>query len=75
MNDTTHFGYKQVPTEEKVGKVAEVFHSVAGKYDLMNDFMSFGVHRLWKRFAIDLCKVRKGQSVLDIAGGVYWMRV
>ena len=66
---TTHFGYKTVALEEKQQKVAEVFHSVASKYDLMNDLMSFGIHRLWKRFAISLSGVRRGQVVLDIAGG------
>lgn len=66
---TTHFGYQTVRTEEKAGKVAEVFHSVAGKYDLMNDLMSLGIHRLWKRFTIELSGVRPGQQVLDIAGG------
>jgi demethylmenaquinone methyltransferase/2-methoxy-6-polyprenyl-1,4-benzoquinol methylase len=66
---TTHFGFKTVPTEEKQAKVAEVFHSVAAKYDLMNDLMSMGIHRLWKRFAITLSGVRRGQHVLDIAGG------
>ena len=66
---TTHFGYKTVRKEEKEGKVAEVFHSVAAKYDLMNDVMSMGIHRLWKRFTITLSGVRRGQQVLDIAGG------
>ncbi|BCE01954.1 bifunctional demethylmenaquinone methyltransferase/2-methoxy-6-polyprenyl-1,4-benzoquinol methylase UbiE [Marinicellulosiphila megalodicopiae] len=65
----THFGFKSVDVEEKQGKVAEVFHSVAAKYDIMNDVMSFGVHRLWKRFTIELSGVRPGQTVLDIAGG------
>jgi len=65
----THFGYKEVPVIEKATKVAQVFHSVAGKYDLMNDLMSFGVHRLWKRFTIDKSGVRKGHHVLDLAGG------
>ena len=70
MSDkTTHFGYKTVNVEEKAGKVAEVFHSVAGKYDLMNDLMSAGVHRLWKRMTIEMSGVRRGNSVLDIAGG------
>jgi len=70
MNDeTTHFGYQQVPKEEKVKKVAEVFHSVAAKYDLMNDLMSLGIHRLWKRYTIEMSGVRRGQRVLDIAGG------
>ncbi|CAI8367998.1 MAG: Ubiquinone/menaquinone biosynthesis C-methyltransferase UbiE [SAR92 bacterium MED-G29] len=70
MSDkTTHFGYKTVNVEEKAGKVADVFHSVAGKYDLMNDLMSAGVHRLWKRMTIEMSGVRRGNSVLDIAGG------
>ena len=70
MSDkTTHFGYKTVKVEEKAGKVAEVFHSVAGKYDLMNDLMSGGVHRLWKRITIEMSGVRRGDTVLDIAGG------
>lgn len=68
-HSTTHFGYQQVPTEQKAAKVAEVFHSVASKYDLMNDLMSLGIHRYWKRFAIGLSGVRAGQQVLDLAGG------
>ena len=68
-NNTTHFGYKDVPTEEKQAMVADVFHSVAAKYDVMNDLMSFGVHRLWKRFTIDMSGVRPGNKVLDLAGG------
>jgi len=68
-NKTTHFGYQQVPEEEKAGRVAQVFHSVADKYDLMNDLMSLGIHRLWKRFTIELSGVRGGQRVLDLAGG------
>jgi len=68
-NQTTHFGYEQVDVNDKATKVAEVFHSVAAKYDIMNDLMSFGVHRLWKRFAIDCSGVRPGQKVLDLAGG------
>lgn len=67
--ETTHFGYKQVPKQEKEGHVAEVFDSVAAKYDVMNDLMSLGVHRIWKRFTIDKSAVRKGNKVLDIAGG------
>jgi demethylmenaquinone methyltransferase/2-methoxy-6-polyprenyl-1,4-benzoquinol methylase len=67
--ETTHFGYKTVRSAEKAGKVAEVFHSVAAKYDLMNDLMSAGVHRLWKRVTIELAGARRGQTVLDIAGG------
>ena len=66
---TTHFGYRDVPRDEKEGLVAGVFHSVADSYDLMNDLMSMGVHRLWKRFAIELSAVRPGHQVLDIAGG------
>lgn len=69
VGDTTHFGFKTVRTEDKAQKVAEVFHSVASKYDIMNDLMSFGIHRLWKRFAINMSGVRRGQHVLDIAGG------
>lgn len=67
--ETTHFGYREVPEKEKAGLVADVFHSVAGKYDLMNDLMSFGVHRLWKRFAVDQSGVFPGARVLDVAGG------
>lgn len=67
--DTTHFGFKTVAVSEKTAKVGQVFESVAEKYDLMNDLMSFGVHRLWKKFAIDLCHVRSGQRILDLAGG------
>ncbi|MCP5209426.1 MAG: bifunctional demethylmenaquinone methyltransferase/2-methoxy-6-polyprenyl-1,4-benzoquinol methylase UbiE [Hahellaceae bacterium] len=65
----THFGYKNVPIQEKEARVADVFHSVASKYDLMNDLMSAGIHRLWKRFTIETSGVRKGHRVLDIAGG------
>lgn len=68
-NEDTHFGFETVNKAEKQAKVADVFHSVASKYDLMNDLMSFGIHRLWKRFAIGLSGVRSGQQVLDIAGG------
>jgi len=66
---TTHFGYQNVPESQKAQKVAEVFHSVAAKYDLMNDVLSGGLHRLWKRFTIELSGVRRGNRVLDIAGG------
>ena len=65
----THFGYEQVPVTEKARKVGEVFSSVAENYDVMNDLLSFGVHRVWKRFTIDLCDIRPGESVLDVAGG------
>lgn len=67
--NTTHFGFEQVPVTEKRARVAGVFDSVASKYDLMNDLMSLGVHRLWKRFVIDLAGVRAGEKVLDVAGG------
>jgi|GEM_PF-3590519 len=67
--DTTHFGYTDVPTEEKVRLVGGVFDSVASRYDIMNDLMSFGVHRLWKRATIDAASVRPGHRVLDLAGG------
>jgi demethylmenaquinone methyltransferase / 2-methoxy-6-polyprenyl-1,4-benzoquinol methylase len=66
---TTHFGFQNVPESEKAARVADVFHSVAAKYDLMNDLMSAGIHRLWKRFTIELSGVRPGNRVLDIAGG------
>ncbi|MCW9017288.1 MAG: bifunctional demethylmenaquinone methyltransferase/2-methoxy-6-polyprenyl-1,4-benzoquinol methylase UbiE, partial [Kangiellaceae bacterium] len=67
--DTTHFGYQQVDWSEKQQKVAEVFHSVANRYDLMNDLMSAGVHRLWKRFTIEMSGAREGHKILDLAGG------
>lgn len=66
---TTHFGYQEVPLEEKASRVADVFHSVAARYDVMNDLMSFGIHRLWKRLALERAGVRPGHQVLDIAGG------
>ena len=70
MSDkSTDFGFKQVPENEKARKVAGVFSSVAGRYDLMNDLMSAGLHRVWKRMAVELCAVRAGAQVLDIAGG------
>lgn len=68
-NNTTHFGFKTVAENEKQKKVGEVFHSVAQKYDVMNDVMSAGMHRLWKRFAVDTSGVKSGDKVLDIAGG------
>lgn len=67
--DQTHFGYRTVNTDEKATLVREVFDSVADNYDLMNDLMSFGVHRLWKRMAIQLTGVKPGQTVLDLASG------
>ena len=69
MNKTTHFGFSTVAETEKAQRVAEVFTSVAGKYDVMNDLMSLGLHRLWKRFAIQISGVRAGERVLDVAGG------
>ncbi|HSY28568.1 MAG TPA: class I SAM-dependent methyltransferase, partial [Burkholderiaceae bacterium] len=69
MTNTTHFGYQTVPEEDKAHKVAEVFHSVAAKYDVMNDVMSAGLHRLWKTFTIAQAAIRPGFKVLDIAGG------
>ncbi len=69
MSDTTHFGYQTVPTAEKAERVRAVFDSVAGRYDLMNDLMSGGLHRLWKRFALARTGLRPGQHALDVAGG------
>ncbi len=69
MDKTTHFGYQQVAESEKAAKVADVFHSVASQYDLMNDLMSAGLHRLWKRFAVAQAGLRTGMRVLDVAGG------
>lgn len=66
---TTHFGFQEVPEAAKTGMVAEVFRSVAGRYDVMNDLMSFGVHRLWKQYVASLAPVRIGSRVLDVAGG------
>jgi demethylmenaquinone methyltransferase/2-methoxy-6-polyprenyl-1,4-benzoquinol methylase len=66
---TTDFGYRKVPEEEKAARVDEVFGSVAPRYDLMNDLMSGGLHRWWKRFAVEASGVRPGERVLDIAGG------
>jgi demethylmenaquinone methyltransferase/2-methoxy-6-polyprenyl-1,4-benzoquinol methylase len=65
----THFGFETVAEEEKAKRVAGVFTSVAGKYDVMNDLMSAGLHRVWKRFAVSISGVREGQRVLDVAGG------
>ncbi|WP_414500950.1 MULTISPECIES: bifunctional demethylmenaquinone methyltransferase/2-methoxy-6-polyprenyl-1,4-benzoquinol methylase UbiE [unclassified Zymobacter] len=66
---TTHFGFQNVPVEEKASRVANVFHSVAQRYDLMNDLMSMGIHRIWKKLTIEKAAVRPGQTILDIAGG------
>ncbi|NNM69867.1 MAG: bifunctional demethylmenaquinone methyltransferase/2-methoxy-6-polyprenyl-1,4-benzoquinol methylase UbiE [Gallionella sp.] len=68
-NKTTHFGFETVNETEKAKRVAGVFTSVAGKYDVMNDLMSAGLHRLWKRYAVSVSGVRAGQKVLDVAGG------
>ena len=68
-NDSTDFGFKTVSKKEKADLVADIFNSVADRYDLMNDLMSAGIHRIWKRFTIELSGVREGDSVLDIAGG------
>jgi demethylmenaquinone methyltransferase/2-methoxy-6-polyprenyl-1,4-benzoquinol methylase len=74
MSDTkktthTHFGFQEVLVEEKARKVGQVFHSVAAQYDVMNDLMSFGIHRIWKRITRELSGLRAGQEVLDLAGG------
>lgn len=69
MANQTHFGFESVLEQEKARRVAGVFDSVAGRYDLMNDLMSAGLHRLWKRFTIAQSGVRSGQRVLDVAGG------
>ncbi len=66
---TTHFGYETVQEGEKASRVREVFDSVASRYDIMNDLMSFGIHRLWKRFAVELAGIRRGHKVLDLASG------
>ncbi len=69
QDDTTHFGYRDVAIEEKTHLVHGVFDSVADKYDLMNDLMSLGAHRLWKRYFISVSGIQPGQRVLDLAGG------
>jgi demethylmenaquinone methyltransferase/2-methoxy-6-polyprenyl-1,4-benzoquinol methylase len=66
---TTHFGYETVPLADKARRVRGVFDSVAARYDVMNDLMSGGLHRLWKRFAVDQAAIRPGQAILDLAGG------
>src|SRR4029453_9598670 len=68
-DNATHFGYQQVPEEEKAKRVGDVFKSVAPSYDLMNDLMSLGLHRVWKRFALEMSGVREGSRVLDVASG------
>ena len=69
MSNATHFGFQQLPEGEKSAKVREVFKSVAPSYDVMNDLMSGGMHRLWKRFTVDLANVKPGEKVLDVASG------
>jgi demethylmenaquinone methyltransferase / 2-methoxy-6-polyprenyl-1,4-benzoquinol methylase len=69
VSDKTHFGYQEVDEREKSRRVGEVFRSVAGNYDVMNDLMSLGLHRVWKRFAIEMSGVRPGSRVLDVASG------
>ena len=69
MTETTDFGFEQIPEQDKAHRVADVFASVAARYDLMNDLMSAGMHRLWKRFTVAQSGLRPGQRVLDVAGG------
>jgi demethylmenaquinone methyltransferase/2-methoxy-6-polyprenyl-1,4-benzoquinol methylase len=69
MSEKTHFGYTQVPEEDKARRVGDVFRSVATSYDVMNDLMSLGLHRWWKRFTIEMSGVREGSRVLDVASG------
>ena len=69
MNEKTHFGFKEIDADKKSEHVGEVFHSVAEEYDLMNDVMSFGMHRLWKKILIELSELSEGSVVLDIASG------
>src|SRR5271156_343024 len=66
---TVDFGFDKVPQAQKAGRVRAVFDSVAGKYDVMNDLMSFGIHRLWKQFTLGLTGLKAGQQALDVAGG------
>ena len=68
-DSTTHFGFDKIPASEKQGRVGGVFDSVASNYDLMNDVMSLGIHHLWKKFTLELCGLRAGHRVLDLAGG------
>ena len=69
MNEKTHFGFKEVEVNKKADHVGEVFHSVAEEYDLMNDAMSFGMHRIWKKILIELSELSEGSMALDIASG------
>lgn len=69
LNNITHFGFKKIKKEEKINMVNEVFNSVVDNYDLMNDLLSFGIHRWWKYFAINVSEIKYGQYILDLAGG------
>jgi len=69
MSDKTHFGFQELPEDEKRGRVGEVFRSVAPSYDVMNDLMSLGLHRVWKKFTLEMSGVREGSRVLDVASG------
>jgi demethylmenaquinone methyltransferase / 2-methoxy-6-polyprenyl-1,4-benzoquinol methylase len=69
MTKTTDFGYQRIPVEQKTRRVGQVFDSVAARYDLMNDLMSWGIHRLWKQFTVAIASIKRGQRVLDLAGG------
>lgn len=69
MTKTTDFGYQRIPVEQKTRRVGQVFDSVAARYDLMNDLMSWGIHHLWKQFAVAIASIKRGQRVLDLAGG------
>ena len=69
MNDKTHFGFQEVDVSRKAEHVGDVFHSVAEEYDLMNDVMSFGLHRLWKKILLELAEINENSVVLDIASG------
>ncbi|MFT5064326.1 MAG: demethylmenaquinone methyltransferase/2-methoxy-6-polyprenyl-1,4-benzoquinol methylase [Gammaproteobacteria bacterium] len=69
MTDTTHFGFKEVPVDAKASEVRKVFDAVADKYDVMNDLMSLGIHRIWKQYTVDMAAVRPGDQVLDVAAG------
>jgi demethylmenaquinone methyltransferase/2-methoxy-6-polyprenyl-1,4-benzoquinol methylase len=69
MTDTTHFGFKEVPVDAKANEVRKVFDAVADKYDVMNDLMSLGIHRIWKQYTVDMAAVRPGDQVLDVAAG------
>ena len=69
MNKKTHFGFESISSDEKKGRVNSVFSSVATNYDIMNDVMSFGLHRMWKKILIELAGIQKHSQILDLAGG------